>query len=187
MTTRSSKPNPENNQEKPDDIVYNDPSIQFRNANLQDAHGLMEPPANLRISTATDEALVDVAKLRGMDVLRVATVRAARRKGETKVYIYPVPSTDPAAIQVKRYRGRTYINLRSLLGLTEHELEPGYRVKYALKFAGTPDAEPEYQTSPVGEALAFDLAKPVERRIIEKKSRSKKQSKEEPKNAPEKK
>jgi hypothetical protein len=126
--------------------------------------GWLIAPALLEIFRATEPALLEVAEKRQQSVTQVDWVRCARLENEKRIYIYPSDAKDPDAIEVKRYGGKTSINLISFMAPEGLCVEQGYKERYFLGAAG-PD-------SPAGPALVFDMEKPVERKPVAPSKRS---------------
>lgn len=142
------KPKPE--------LVLNSRETELVNRNQYANGGWLHSPANLALFSRSISYLKQLNKARQIDSNWVPYVRAAREKDATIVYIWPTDEKDPDKIEVKKRGSQARINIRSLLEPTHHTVDLGYRVRYEIVPAG--------EDSPVGPALMFDLAHPLERR-----------------------
>lgn len=123
--------------------------------------GWLNSPAMFEPFALAIQRLLELAQARHVDMgpeQRVTMVRAARREGDTRVWIYPTDWDDPAGIPLKEISGRPAFNLYDFMAEAGWLVELGHSERYPLQDAGPED--------PVGEhALWFDVKAPVERKM----------------------
>ena len=126
---------------------------------------------------STDWALTELARLRNIPTNpnsgEVDKVQVARKGEETRIWIFPTDPTDADGIEVKRSKGQPVLNFFLFLAKESLLVPMGKRERYELTVVTGPE-------SPVGPALLLDFAKPMETKLIKKKSSAKKNSKPKP-------
>lgn len=105
--------------------------------------------------------LLELARARKVDLGPeevVTMIRAARKEGDTRVWLYPTDWDDPLGIPIKKQGSRRLANLYDFMAEAGCLVELGHSERYNLQ-----DAAPD---DPVGEAsLWFDLKAPAERKL----------------------
>jgi len=126
--------------------------------------GWLYSPGNLAIFAAADNRLTLLSSIEGRPVKQVNQVQPELIKGSTVVIFRTAPPEDLTAIPVNRYTGQSgaWINLFTLLAPAGLTVPTGYKERYEIAWV------PE--ESPFWPALCMDLSRPVERRIVKRKS-----------------
>lgn len=131
---------------------------------LQGCGGWLDSPANLQLFALAVQRLLELAQARHVDLgpeQKVTKLRAARKTGDNRVWLYPTDWDDPQGIPLKEQSRRMAANLYDFMAEAGWLVEIGHSERFALQ-----DAKPE---DPVGEnALWFDVTAPLERKVNSK-------------------
>jgi hypothetical protein len=123
--------------------------------------GWVHSPAALELFATALQRLLELAQARKVDLgpeQKVTMLRAARKVGDTRVWLYPTNWDDPHGIPVKESSGRTTANLYDFMAEAGWLVEVGHSERHALQNAT--------KTDPAGEhALWFDITAPLERKL----------------------
>lgn len=126
--------------------------------------GWLHSPAALELFALTIDRLLELAAARKVDLgpeQKISMLRAVRRAGGKRVWIYPTHWNDPQGIPVKEVSGRMTANLYDFMAEAGWLVEIGHSERYALQDAVAEDPAGEF-------ALWFDVDAPQERKLNSK-------------------
>jgi hypothetical protein len=150
---------------QPDDLVTNKKKPLRRVTRAYKAAGIWGfPPALYKFFVTAMWMLQDLVALRQVNLGSFATVtrvRVAKRKSESRVYIYPTDWDDPEGIEITGRKGDRRINMYDFAAEAGILLEPGTAYQFQVTFAG--------DDSPVGPALVFDHKDPKQTKAVKVK------------------
>lgn len=118
-------------------------------------------PAWIDMHRKVDLMIAQNAKDRGLELSQVERIRVARKKNETVVYIFATRSDDEDGIEVGRFKSKTYANLADFMVPRGLDVPSGQARRFDVVVAG--------EESPVGPALKFDTAKPLETKTVKRR------------------
>ncbi len=157
-------------------IYFDGEDVELVNRNQYPSECWLQDPAILQFSALADNRMGRVNELRGGLRVRPDKVRTALVLPDRLLFVYPAANEDKRGLKVGRSKGAARVNVRSVLQPHNLLAEPGYKMRFAVEYAG--------DESPVGPAMVIDLTQVIEKaRLPEKKSR--KQHKTEQKKAAE--
>ncbi|MFZ5827044.1 MAG: hypothetical protein ACOY94_22345 [Bacillota bacterium] len=132
-------------------------------------YGWLLSPGNLQFLRQAEWALEEVATMNGTDTL-VATHLRAAEIGDRKIYVWPVPKSDPEGIEMKRIGKNLWANLGAFL--EEGNLTLPVNTKERFRLVVTAEADTPQR---VPNALCLDLNSPIDIKPINKKKKKKQQ------------
>jgi hypothetical protein len=154
------------------DLIVNQTKVRRRVTRAFKASGgWLLPPALLVMFRTVIWLLQDLVAPREVNLgafPTVTRVRVAKRKDDSRIYLYPTDWDDPDGIEIKGGTNQPKVNLYDFLTDAQMLMEPTKAERFQVTMAG--------DDSPVGPALVFDRHQPLEQKSYHKSESKRKKS-----------